>query len=113
MCGITGFFAYSAEAVPTLSKITQSTQKLFFRGPDSGNVYKDGKTALGHRRLSIIDTSTGASQPMTDQSGRYVLIFNGEIFNYQELSLGRLAQVWEKNGGPRPLPIPKCFYISL
>jgi asparagine synthase (glutamine-hydrolysing) len=101
MCGITGFFAYSAEAVPTLSKIEQSTQKLFLRGPDAGNVYKDGITALGHRRLSIIDTSSSANQPMIDKSERYVLIFNGEIFNYQELSAQKLAAAWQRTGGPK------------
>jgi asparagine synthase (glutamine-hydrolysing) len=86
MCGITGIFTLQSQASSTLSKIAQSTEKLFLRGPDCGNVFHDDVTALGHRRLSIIDTSEGASQPMTDDSGRYVIVFNGEIFNYRELS---------------------------
>jgi asparagine synthase (glutamine-hydrolysing) len=101
MCGITGFYAFRESSRPTLTKITQSTQKLFLRGPDSGNFYSGDKVALGHRRLSIIDTSTGAGQPMYDHSGRYVIIFNGEIFNFQELSTTYLKSVWEKINGAK------------
>lgn len=101
MCGITGFYALSNNATSSLSKIKQSTEKLFLRGPDHGDSYSHTNIALGHRRLSIIDTSTGASQPMTDISERYVLVFNGEIFNYQELSKQYLANVWQQNGGPK------------
>lgn len=101
MCGITGLFAYDAQAKSNLSKITQSTQKLFLRGPDHGDVFSDSTCSLGHRRLSIIDTSTGASQPMTDVTGRYVIVFNGEIFNYQKLSRQHLAQTWERIGGAK------------
>lgn len=101
MCGITGFYALSNNATSSLSKIKQSTEKLFLRGPDHGDSYSHTNIALGHRRLSIIDTSTGASQPMADISERYVLVFNGEIFNYQELSKQYLADVWQQNGGPK------------
>ncbi len=101
MCGITGLFAFAPQANANLSKITQSTQKLFLRGPDHGDIFSDGTCALGHRRLSIIDTSTGAGQPMKDSSGRYILVFNGEIFNYRELSDKYLRNVWETNGGPQ------------
>lgn len=101
MCGITGFYALSNNATSSLSKIKQSTEKLFLRGPDHGDSYSHTNIALGHRRLSIIDTSTGASQPMTDISERYVLVFNGEIFNYQELSKQYLTNVWQQNGGPK------------
>ncbi len=101
MCGITGYFAYTTQAKTNLSKVTQSTQKLFLRGPDSGDIFMDDSCALGHRRLSIIDTSTGAAQPMQDASGRYVIAFNGEIFNYQQLSNSHLGDVWQRIGGPR------------
>ena len=86
MCGITGYYAFRNNAAANLTNINQSTEKLYLRGPDNGNIYTDEKIALGHRRLSIIDTSTGASQPMADSSGRYILVFNGEIFNYRELA---------------------------
>jgi asparagine synthase (glutamine-hydrolysing) len=101
MCGITGYYAFTTNAAKNLTKITQSTDKLFLRGPDVGNVFTDAKVALGHRRLSIIDTSTGAKQPMEDVSGRYIIIFNGEIFNYKELSSTYLGDTWAKINGPK------------
>ncbi len=55
------------------------------RGPDGEGIFTHNKCALGHRRLSIIDTSNLAAQPFTDVSGRYTIVFNGEIFNYKEL----------------------------
>lgn len=61
------------------------TRRLAHRGPDAEGVYIDDGIALGHRRLSIIDLSDDANQPMTDASGRYVLVFNGEIYNYQSV----------------------------
>ena len=101
MCGITGLFAYNSQASYNLSKIKQSTDKLFLRGPDSGDVFIDSTCSLGHRRLSIIDTSNGASQPMKDITGRYIIVFNGEIFNYQELSEQYLKDTWTHIGGPK------------
>ena len=101
MCGITGLFALTSVAVPNLSKITQSNQKLFSRGPDNGNVFLGEKLALGHRRLSIIDPSLGSSQPMIDATGRYVIVFNGEIFNYQELASRYLGNTWQRIGRPK------------
>jgi len=99
MCGITGIIAYQPQSGADLPKIKQSTDKLFLRGPDHGDVFLDSTCALGHRRLSIIDTSTGASQPMKDQSGRFVIVFNGEILNYQELSERYLQKTIERIGG--------------
>lgn len=58
---------------------------LHKRGPDFQDVYIDEFVGLGHRRLSIIDTSSVANQPMWDRDKRYCIVFNGEIFNYQEL----------------------------
>ncbi|MEI8278490.1 MAG: asparagine synthase (glutamine-hydrolyzing) [Bacteroidota bacterium] len=101
MCGITGFYALHKNAATNLAKITQSTQKLFLRGPDSGNIYSNETVALGHRRLSIIDTSNSAGQPMADHTGRYIIVFNGEIFNFKELSNNRLTSVWQQIGGAR------------
>lgn len=65
--------------------VSKATAALERRGPDFQNIYHDQTVALGHRRLSIIDTSSDANQPMWDVSGRYCLIFNGEIYNYKEL----------------------------
>ena len=85
MCGITGIIAFTDKGKELLPKVKFSCDKLMKRGPDGGAVYQHNNAALGHRRLSIIDTSSNANQPMTDPTGRYTLIFNGEVFNYKEL----------------------------
>ena len=61
---------------------------MLHRGPDAGGSYvsEDGKVALGHRRLSIVDLSEAGLQPMKSHSGRYVMVYNGEIYNYKKLS---------------------------
>ena len=101
MCGITGLLAYTSQAKSKLSKITQSTQNLFLRGPDHGDTFISDNCALGHRRLSIIDTSDCAGQPMTDATGRYIIVFNGEIFNYRQLSEKYLNDTWKRIDGAR------------
>src|SRR5690606_17190828 len=65
--------------------VTAATMSLEKRGPDYQDIYLDDRVALGHRRLSIIDTSEAGNQPMWDESGRYGIVFNGEIFNFSEL----------------------------
>ncbi len=85
MCGITGIIAFNNKGKEQLGKTTIATEKLKLRGPDGGGVFTKNNCALGHRRLSIIDTSDNATQPMSDTSGRYTIIFNGEIFNFKEL----------------------------
>lgn len=84
MCGIAGIIAFNNNGRLRLGKIDQATECLSKRGPDSKGIYKDDDVALGHRRLSIIDTSEAGNQPMTDASGRYQIVFNGEFFNYRE-----------------------------
>lgn len=101
MCGITGFYSYRSTEATALAKVHQSNKNLILRGPDSGDVFVEGKIALGHRRLSIIDTSHAADQPMTDASGRYVIVFNGEIFNFKTLSEKYLAETWNRIGGAK------------
>lgn len=101
MCGISGIYALEKNTTSKLTKIGQSTQKLLLRGPDSGNIYCGDNVALGHRRLSIIDVSNSAGQPMYDVTSRYVLAFNGEIFNFKELSEKYLGKVWQRIDGPK------------
>ena len=60
------------------------SDRIKHRGPDGDGYFIDGDVALGHRRLSIIDLSTG-DQPMFNEDGSVVTVFNGEIYNYQEL----------------------------
>ena len=88
MCGIVGIVSSNKKE---LSKITEATHTLSKRGPDNQSVEIFNDVALGHARLSIIDTSKGANQPFTDASSRYVMVFNGEIYNYIELKEELLA----------------------
>ncbi len=85
MCGITGIFAFNLVGKFNKIHTATATNALSKRGPDFHNVYLDDWVGLGHRRLSIIDTSAISHQPMWDESNRYCIVFNGEIFNYQEL----------------------------
>jgi asparagine synthase (glutamine-hydrolysing) len=85
MCGITGIFAFNLIGKFNKIHVTSATASLEKRGPDFQDVYLDEWVGLGHRRLSIIDTRSIAHQPMWDESKRYCIIFNGEIFNYREL----------------------------
>lgn len=84
MCGIAGILHFG-----TLDNsdelIRGMTKSITHRGPDADGFYNDDFISLGHRRLSIIDVSDKANQPMVDRSGRYVLSFNGEIYNYREI----------------------------
>jgi asparagine synthase (glutamine-hydrolysing) len=84
MCGITGIVG--PKPTPDKQKrIERMTRRLAHRGPDAKGFFVENEVAFGHRRLSIIDLSNGANQPMQDVGGRYVLIFNGEIYNYKEV----------------------------
>lgn len=85
MCGITGIMSFNLVGKFNKIHISAATRAIEKRGPDFQDVYADEWVGLGHRRLSIIDTSAVANQPMWDESKRYCIIFNGEIFNYQEL----------------------------
>ena len=85
MCGITGIVALSSNGTDFLPRVENAVDRLNRRGPDHSAVFRHHHVALGHARLSIIDTSAAANQPFTDVSGRYTVVFNGEIYNYREL----------------------------
>lgn len=85
MCGITGIFAFNLIGKISKINVTAATMALSKRGPDHQDIYHDDWVALGHRRLSIIDTRDIANQPMWDETNRYCIIYNGEIFNFQAL----------------------------
>lgn len=84
MCGIAGFLSFQNTLQET--QLLEMTATLSHRGPDAQGIFFDGVCGLGHRRLSIIDLSEQANQPMFSQNGRYVIVFNGEIYNYQEIA---------------------------
>lgn len=88
MCGLTGFFQPDGFRASDAEAITVSMRdRLLHRGPDDAGVWLDGDAgiALGHRRLSVLDLSSAGHQPMFSASGRFVLAFNGEIYNHLEL----------------------------
>lgn len=85
MCGIFGYSSSKTDISSKLNVLRGSLNTLVHRGPDSGGEYYDHKVYLGHRRLSIIDLSVYANQPFKG-SGNAIIVFNGEIYNYQELS---------------------------
>src|SRR5574340_1477031 len=84
MCGIAGIFDTRGRREIARALIERMTDTQVHRGPDSGGVHLEPGIALGHRRLSIIDLATG-QQPLYNEDGTVGVVFNGEIYNFQEL----------------------------
>ena len=82
MCGIVGF----TNAINNSNVVIgEMMDRIKHRGPDAEGKYVDEDIALGHRRLSIIDVSSQGDQPLFNEDGSVVLVFNGEIYNFQEI----------------------------
>jgi len=86
MCGITGIFNLNGEPVSPVV-LRHMTDEIAHRGPDGEGFYTDSFIGLGHRRLAIIDLSAAGHQPMMSADSQYVLSYNGEIYNFQELRI--------------------------
>ncbi len=84
MCGITGIFDTRGKREIDRAVLHRMNESQFHRGPDEGGVHVEPGVGLGHRRLSIIDLSTG-QQPLYNEDSSVCVVFNGEIYNYQEL----------------------------
>ncbi|MCP4488827.1 MAG: N-acetylglutaminylglutamine amidotransferase [Gammaproteobacteria bacterium] len=84
MCGLYGVLSYIEQPVDDAVAKAMSA-RVARRGPDDEGLWQEGQIVLGHRRLSIIDLSALGHQPMQDVSNRYVIVFNGTIYNYPEL----------------------------
>ena len=82
MCGFLA--AFSTSPLPE-SALHAGLARLRARGPDGEGIWHEGGAWLGHRRLAILDLDPRATQPMHSACGRYVIAFNGEIYNYREL----------------------------
>ena len=91
MCGIAGFFALQPRALAPRAVLERMVEAVRHRGPDDAGIYVDRRAALGHRRLSIIDLA-GGRQPLSTADGSLWVTFNGEIFNYVELSAELVAR---------------------
>ncbi len=102
MCGVAGAFAFGPRAEPINRDIILRLNDLQRRrGPDGAGLWSsdDNRVVLGHRRLAIIDTGSSGAQPMSDATGRWVISFNGEIYNYRALrqELERLGRVFRSS----------------
>ena len=85
MCGIAGYIDKSGKYRPEKKLVKKMTDVMIHRGPDAEGQWIDEHIALGHRRLSIIDLDAKSNQPLISHDGKYVITFNGEIYNYIEL----------------------------
>ncbi|HEV2174385.1 MAG TPA: asparagine synthetase B, partial [Nitrospira sp.] len=95
MCGIAGFVLRDAAQIDGTSTLRSMTESLVHRGPDGSGIHLDrgGSVGLGHRRLAIVDLSAEGHQPMMSHTGRYVITYNGEVYNFQ-----RLRSVLQRGG---------------
>ncbi|MBR9817205.1 MAG: asparagine synthase (glutamine-hydrolyzing) [Rhodospirillales bacterium] len=84
MCGLAGILNLDGAPVSPES-LMRMTDIIAHRGPDGEGQWVDGRVGLGHRRLAIIDLSAAGHQPMATENGRYIIVYNGEIYNFQEL----------------------------
>ncbi|MFN5794063.1 MAG: asparagine synthase (glutamine-hydrolyzing), partial [Bacteroidota bacterium] len=85
MCGITGFIGNSNFI--SKEELIGMTDVISRRGPDAAGYFYQNSIALGHRRLSIIDLSDSANQPMESSCGKFVMVYNGEVYNFKEIAL--------------------------
>ena len=103
MCGFTGFFGFDGLSVDETKEVAiNMNNQLTHRGPDDEGYWLDAEAgiALAHRRLSIIDLTSSGHQPMISSSGRYVIVFNGEIYNHIEIrnKITKLIGIVDWNG---------------
>ncbi|MBN2730034.1 MAG: asparagine synthase (glutamine-hydrolyzing) [Bacteroidales bacterium] len=85
MCGIAGVLALTENGKSLFPFLPAAIQKLHLRGPDRNKIHESGDFAGAHARLSIIDLSEASDQPFISDDGRYILLLNGEIFNFREI----------------------------
>ena len=91
MCGIAGYF--STHNVFSPSELACVGESIASRGPEHQGIFSDECVGLVHRRLKIIDLSDDSNQPMTSDDGRYVIVYNGEVYNYDEIRREQQIQV--------------------
>jgi len=85
MCGITGYISFVENETPSIEALSRMTDAITYRGPDDHGYWQERNVGLGHRRLSILDLSSAGHQPMSLASLSTRIIFNGEIYNFQEI----------------------------
>src|SRR2546425_3591775 len=85
MCGIFGFISHRSDLVPEKDRLRETAQLLRHRGPDEFGFHVEPGVALVHTRLSLLDLNPRSNQPFWDKDGLYCLVYNGEIYNFEEL----------------------------
>src|SRR5215204_547700 len=85
MCGIFGILWHNTEDIPDAARLKQTAKLLHHRGPDDFGIYSEPGVGLVHTRLALLDLNPRSNQPFWDRSGRYALVYNGEIYNFAEL----------------------------
>lgn len=116
MCGITGFYSKNLSSFDKI--IFEMTSAIYHRGPDGINFFKDESSgiAFGHQRLSILDLSMAGSQPMKSNSGRFIITYNGEIYNHLEIrkELKEINSniIWKSNSDTETL-LEACEFWSV
>ena len=92
MCGIFGFVSHSSDSIPEKDRLRETANLMQHRGPDARGFHVEPGIAFVHTRLSLLDLSERGNQPFWDRQNRYALIYNGEIYNFQELRDELIAQ---------------------
>jgi asparagine synthase (glutamine-hydrolysing) len=99
MSGIVGCLTLAEEAKPDADWTVRAVRRMAYRGPDDEGVFSDASVALAARRLAVMDISAAGHQPMASADGRYLLVFNGEIYNHAELAQRLKARGIQPRGG--------------
>jgi len=85
MCGIVGIYHFKSQGNVAAAALESMCKVIAYRGPDGQGYYYDGAVGLGHKRLTIIDTSERSNQPMESADNTSVICYNGEVYNYLEI----------------------------
>ena len=85
MCGLVGVFTWNNYRNPSIENMHHALDTIESRGPDGRGVWQDEQVLFGHLRLAVIDLSDKAAQPMSSHDGRFIIVFNGEIYNFAEV----------------------------
>jgi len=111
MCGINGILHLQSQKKIDERVLTRMRESLEHRGPDDKGLFVQDNIGLGHRRLSIIDVSAAGHQPFSSDDGRYVMVFNGEIYNYKDFQPELKAKGHEVRTGSDTEVLLKLFAL--
>jgi len=108
MCGIVGIYHFKQQAVSSVI-LNKMNQTMLHRGPDGDGMWVDTHIGLAHRRLSIIDLSAHGHQPMMCETGRYIISYNGEVYNFREIRITLEALGHQFHSGTDTEVVLKAF----